>query len=91
MIIRDLAQVKNAKLHDAILLISYSGYNFERVFIDPLKECSIMFSGNIPEHIIKLFFDALTDTDNYLPNVEIDYSYLGKRTELFTPEFWRYE
>ncbi len=50
-----------------------------------------MFSGNIPEHIIKLFFDSLTDTDNYLPNVEIDYSYLENRTELFTPEFWKYE
>ena len=91
MIIRDLNQIKNAKLHDACLLITYAGYEFERVFIDPLKECSIIFSGNIPEDTIRLFFDALTNSDNYLPNVEIDYSYLGKRTELFTPEFWRYE
>lgn len=89
MIIRDVNQIKNPKLHDACLLLSYAGYDFERVFIDPLKECSIIFLGHIPENMIKLFFDALTD--NYLPNVEIDYSYIGKRTELFTPQFWRYE
>lgn len=91
MIIRDIEQIKNTKLHDACLLLHYAGYCFERVYIDPLKECSIIFLGNIPEDTVRLFFDALTDMDNYLPNVEIDYSYLGKRTELFTPQFWRYE
>ena len=44
MIIRKLEEVKNALLHDAILITTLQGYKFNRVYIDNEGGCNIKFS-----------------------------------------------
>ena len=44
MIIRKLEEVKNALLHDAILIAIKLGYKFNRVYVDKEGGCDITFS-----------------------------------------------
>ena len=49
-IIRRLKEVKNSKLHDAILLttlVDNNKYKFIKVYVTPDKECAIYFKGRL--------------------------------------------
>ena len=58
-IIRELKKVENNKLHDAILLttlVDNNKYKFNKLYVDPDKECAIYFKDILPlkEKLYKL-------------------------------------
>lgn len=98
MIIRDLNNVENAMLHDAILIASYT-YNFNRVYVDPNKECAIIFSGKMSEKDIQNFFFNMNENitcDSCIKDEKVeegyDYQYDSKNdvTEIYTRNGWKY-
>ena len=60
MIVRKLEEVKNALLHDAILIAIQQGYRFNRVYIDKEGGCNIKFYGKMNIDDIKLFLVNLS-------------------------------
>ena len=46
MIIRKLEEITNSTLHDAILIATWQGNNFNRAYIDNEGGCNIKFSNN---------------------------------------------
>ena len=60
MIVRKLEEVKNALLHDAILITTLQGYKFNRVYVDNEGGCNIKFSCKMNIDDIKLFFANLS-------------------------------
>lgn len=55
MIISELEKIENAVLHDAILIATYQGHKFNRVYVDREGGCNVKFS-NMDKDDIKLFF-----------------------------------
>ena len=55
MIVRKLEEVTNTLLHDAILIATLQGNNFNRVYIDNEGGCNIKFSNKMNIDSIKLF------------------------------------
>ena len=60
MIVRKLEEVKNALLHDAILITTLQGYKFNRVYVDNEGGCNIKFSNKMNIDSIKLFLVNLS-------------------------------
>lgn len=101
MIIRNLEEIKNPALHDAILITTLTDnnnkYSFVRVYVDPRKECAVEFKGHMSEDDIKLFFfnmnpNVTSDSSPKDEKIEynLDYSYRDDLTEIYTRDGWKY-
>ena len=74
MIVRKLEEVTNALLHDAILIATLQGNNFNRVYIDNEGGCNIKFSNKMSIDNIKLFLDSLNPKeDKSLEDIDVQY------------------
>ena len=76
MIVRKLEEVKNALLHDAILITTLQGYKFNRVYVDNEGGCNIKFSCKMNIDDIKLFFANLNPNkylNKSLEDIDIQY------------------
>lgn len=75
-IIRELNKVENALLHDAILLTTLADnnkYKFDKLYVDPNRECAIYFKGILSHRDIQSFFFNLRDDITSSSRIE-DYS-----------------
>ena len=74
MIVRKLEEVTNALLHDAILIATLQGNNFNRVYVDKKGGCNIKFSNKMSIDAIKLFLDSLNPyEDKSLEDIDVQY------------------
>lgn len=101
-IIRRLKEVKNSKLHDAILLttlVDNNKYTFIKVYVDPNKECAIYFKGLLSYRDIQAFFFNLRDDITSSSKIEdekikalreFEYDYDNNTTAIYTRDGWKY-
>ena len=100
-IIRELNKVENSKLHDAILLTTLTDngkYKFNKLYIDPNKECAIYFKGLLSYRDIQAFFFNLRDDITSESKIEDevvmafkDYEYgEDNTTTIYTRDGWKY-
>nr|DAG87972.1 MAG TPA: hypothetical protein [Crassvirales sp.] len=101
-IIRTLNEVKNSKLHDAILLTTLTGnskYKFDKCYIDPSNECAIYFKGHLSHRDIQSFFFNLRDDITSSSKIEdevieafkdYEYDYDNNTTAIYTRDGWKY-
>lgn len=101
-IIRELKKVENNKLHDAILLttlVDSNKYKFNKLYVDPDKECAIYFEGILPLKVIQAFFFNLRDDITSLSKIEdeeitafkdYEYNYDDNTTAIYTRNGWKY-
>lgn len=101
-IIRELKKVENNKLHDAILLttlVDNNKYKFNKLYVDPDKECAIYFEGILPLKVIQAFFFNLRDDITSESKIEdesieafkdYEYNYDGNTTAIYTRNGWKY-
>lgn len=102
-IIRELNKVENSKLHDAILLttlVDNNKYKFDKLYIDPNRECAVYFKGLLSYKDLQAFFFNLRDDITSSSRIEDeiamafkDYSYEhGKDyiTVIYTRDGWKY-
>ena len=75
MIIRKLEEITNATLHDAILIATLQGNNFNRVYIDKEGGCNIKFSCKMNIDDIKLFLGNLISPNEDISLKDIDIQY----------------
>ena len=75
MIVRKLEEVTNALLHDAILIATLQGNNFNRVYIDKEGGCNIKFSCKMNIDDIKLFLGNLISPNEDISLKDIDVQY----------------
>lgn len=74
MIIRKLEEITNATLHDAILIATWQGNNFTRVYVDKEGGCNIKFSNKMNIDNIKLFLINLSPKeDKSLEDINVQY------------------
>ena len=74
MIIRNLEEITNATLHDAILIATWQGNNFNRVYVDNEGGCNIKFSNKMNIDDIKLFLVNLSPKeDKSLEDIDVQY------------------
>lgn len=96
MIITKLEEVKNATLHDAILIATLQGYKFNRIYVDNEGGCNIKFSGKMNLDDIKLFLDNLSPKlDKSLEDIDIQYYVDYEFTDdgytiIYTPDSFNY-
>ena len=63
-IIKDLYEVENNKLYDAILLttlVDNNKYKFDKLYVDPNRECAVYFKGLLSYKDMQAFFFNLRD------------------------------
>lgn len=100
-IIRELNKVENGKLHDAILLTTLTDngkYKFNKLYIDPNKECAIYFEGLLSYRDMQSFFFNLRDDITSESKIEDevvmafkDYEYgEDNTTTIYTRDGWKY-
>lgn len=100
-IIRELNKVENGKLHDAILLTTLTDngkYKFNKLYIDPNKECAIYFKGLLSYRDMQSFFFNLRDNITSESKIEDevvmafkDYKYgEDNTTAIYTRDGWKY-
>nr|DAI05737.1 MAG TPA: hypothetical protein [Crassvirales sp.] len=101
-IIRRLKEVKNSKLHDAILLttlVDNNKYTFIKVYVDSNKECAIYFKGLLSYRDIQAFFFNLRDDITSSSKIEdekikalreFEYDYDNNTTAIYTRDGWKY-
>lgn len=101
-IIRNLDKVENALLHDAILittLIDNGKYKFNKLYIDPNRECAIYFKGLLSYKDMQGFFFSLRDDitssssriEDEIVMAFIDYEYREDNTTvIYTRDGWKY-
>lgn len=100
-IIRELNKVENGKLHDAILLTTLTNngkYKFNKLYIDPNKECAIYFKGLLSYRDMQAFFFNLRDDITSESKIEDevvwtfkDYEYgEDNTTTIYTRDGWKY-
>ena len=68
-IIRELNKVENAQLHDAILLatlIDNNKYKFDKLYVDPNRECAVYFKGLLSYKDMQSFFFNLRNNSAFL-------------------------
>ena len=96
MIVRKLEEVTNAMLHDAILIATLQGNNFNRVYIDNEGGCNIKFSNKMNINDIKLFLDNLNPKeDKSLEDIDVQYYEDYEFTDddesiIYTPDSFKY-
>lgn len=92
-IIRTLNKVENSKLHDAILLttlVDSNKYKFDKLYIDPNRECAVYFKGLLSYKDIQEFFFNLRDDITSPSKIEdevvtrYDYEYSNGTTAIYT-------
>lgn len=100
-IIRELNKVENSRLHDAILLTTLTDngkYKFNKLYIDPNKECAIYFKGLLSYRDMQSFFFNLRDDITSESKIEDevvmafkDYEYgEDNTTTIYTRDGWKY-
>ena len=101
-IIKRLKEVKNSKLHDAILLttlVDNNKYTFIKVYVDQNKECAIYFKGLLSYRDIQAFFFNLRDDITSSSKIEdekikalreFEYDYDNNTTAIYTRDGWKY-
>ena len=99
-IIRELNKVENSKLHDAILLTTLTDngkHQFDKLYIDPNKECAVYFKGHLSHRDIQSFFFNLRDDITSSSKIEDevietfkDYEYNDDTTAIYTRDGWKY-
>lgn len=98
-IIRELNKVENASLHDAILLttlVDNNKYKFDKLYIDPNRECAVYFKGLLSYKDIQAFFFNLRDNITSSSRIEdevvtrYDYEYSNETTAIYTRDGWKY-
>lgn len=98
MIVRKLEEVTNDLLHDAILIATLQGNNFNRVYVDNEGGCNIKFSNKMNIDDIKLFFANLSP-NKYLnksfKNINVQYYEDYEFTDddeciIYTPDSFNY-
>lgn len=100
-IIRELKKVENNKLHDAILLTTLVDNNnkFNKLYVDPDKECAIYFKDILPLKVIQAFFFNLRDNVTSSSRIEdeeitafkdYEYNYDDNTTAIYTRDGWKY-
>ena len=100
-IIRALNKVENASLHDAILLttlVDNNKYKFDKLYVDPNRECAVYFKGLLSYKDMQAFFFNLREDITSSSRVEDeivmafkDYKY-GEdyTTVIYTRDGWKY-
>ena len=100
-IIRELNKVENNKLHDAILLttlIDNNKYKFDKLYVDPNRECAVYFKGLLSYKDMQAFFFNLRNDITSSSRIEDeiamafkDYEY-GEdyTTVIYTRDGWKY-
>ena len=101
-IIRELNKVENTSLHDAILLITLvdnNKYKFDKLYVDPNRECAIYFKGLLSYRDIQSFFFNLRDDITSSSKIEDEkikvlrefkYDYDNNITAIYTRDGWKY-
>ena len=100
-IIRELNKVENALLHDAILLttlVDNNKYKFDKLYVDPNKECAVYFKGLLSYKDMQAFFFSLREDLTSSSRIEdeivmafIDYEYREDNTTvIYTRDGWKY-
>ena len=101
-IIRTLNKVENALLHDAILLttlVDNNKYKFDRLYVDPNRECAIYFKGLLSYKDVQAFFYNLRDDITSSSRIEeesietfkdYEYNYDDNITAIYTKDGWKY-
>lgn len=98
-IIRELNKVENSRLHDAILLatlVDNNKYKFDKLYVDPNKECAVYFKGLLSYKDIQAFFFNLRDDITSSSRIEDelvtegDYEYSDGTTAIYTRDSWKY-
>lgn len=101
-IIRELNKVENASLHDAILLttlVDNNKYKFDKLYVDPNRECAIYFEGVLPLKVIQAFFFNLRnditssskiEDENIEAFKDYEYNYDNNTTAIYTRDGWKY-
>lgn len=96
MIVRKLEEVTNALLHDAILIATLQGNNFNRVYVDNEGGCNIKFSNKMNIDSIKLFLVNLSPKeDKSLEDIDVQYYEDYEFTDdneciIYTPDSFKY-
>lgn len=100
-IIRELNKIENDKLHDAILLttlVDNNKYKFDKLYIDPNRECAVYFKGLLSYKDMQAFFFNLRNDITSSSRIEDeiamafkDYEY-GEdyTTVIYTRDGWKY-
>ena len=101
-IIRELNKVENNKLYDAILLTTLADnnkYKFDKLYVDPNRECAIYFKGLLSYKNVQAFFFNLRDDITSLSRIEdesvetfkdYEYNYDDNTTAIYTRDGWKY-
>ena len=100
-IIRTLNKVENSKLHDAILLatlVDNNKYKFDKLYVDPNRECAVYFKGLLSYKDMQAFFFNLRDDITSSSRIEDeivmafkDYEYgEDNTTVIYTRDGWKY-
>ena len=101
-IIRELNKVENALLHDAILLttlVDNNKYKFDKLYVDPNRECAVYFKGLLSYKDIQTFFFNLRDDITSSSRIEdesiealkdYEYDYNNTTTAIYTRYGWKY-
>ena len=100
-IIRELNKVENASLHDAILLttlVDNNKYKFDKLYVDPNRECAVYFKGLLSYKDMQSFFFNLREDLTSLSRIEDeivmafkDYEYGEDNiTIIYTRDGWKY-
>ena len=100
-IIRELNKVENASLHDAILLTTLvnNKYKFDKLYVDPNRECAVYFKGLLSYKDMQAFFFNLRDDITSSSRIEdesieafkdYEYNYDNTTTAIYTRDGWKY-
>ena len=100
-IIRELNKVENTLLHDAILLttlVDNNKYKFDKLYVDPNRECAVYFKGLLSYKDMQAFFFNLREDITSSSRVEDeivmafkDYEYgEDNTTVIYTRDGWKY-
>ena len=100
-IIRELNKIKNTSLHDAILLttlVDNNKYKFNKLYIDPNRECAVYFKGLLSYKDMQAFFFNLREDITSSSRIEDeivmafkDYEYGEDNiTIIYTRDGWKY-
>ena len=95
MIVRKLEEVTNALLHDAILIATLQGNNFNRVYIDNEGGCNIKFNNKMNMNSIKVFLFNLSP-NKYISLEDVgvqyyeDYEFIDDECIIYAPDSFNY-
>lgn len=99
-IIRELNKIENTLLHDAILITTLvdNKYKFDKLYVDPNRECAVYFKGLLSYKDMQAFFfnlrEDLTSSSRIEDEIVMafkDYEYGEDNiTIIYTRDGWKY-